>query len=154
MRAEFQDHDLTHHVGLHVGVRIDQRVADPGLGGEVDDPGNRMPLLRDGGGHPLAIGDVGADEFEAFVRPQQGKPGFLEPHVVVGVQIVHAENALATREQCLADVKADEAGGPGHQDRHPAGYSRKRRSIEAGNSAKSSITASAPRACAGTGLYP
>ena len=119
--AELQEHHLAHHIGLHVGVGIDQGVAHSGLGREMDDPGDRSALRRDRRGHGLAVGDVGAGEGEARVWLQQGEPRFLEAHVVVVVQIVHAEDALAAREQRPAHVEADEAGGPGHEDRHPAG---------------------------------
>ena len=152
--AELQEHHLAHHVGLHVGVRVHQGMAHSGLGREMDDPGDRLALRRHRRGHRLAVGDIGAHEVKVPVGFQQGEPGLFEAHVVVGVHVIHAEDALAAREQRPADVEADEAGGPGHEDRHRAGYPRKRRSIAAGSSAKSSITASAPRSYGGIGLYP
>ena len=72
-------------------------MADPGLGGEMDDPGDRLALPFDRRSRGLAIGNVGAGESEGLVRLQQGEPRLLEAHVVVIVQIVDAENAFAAR---------------------------------------------------------
>ena len=122
--AKLQDHDLAHHIGLHIGVGVHQRMADPCLGGEMDDPGDRFTLRLNRRRRGLAIGNVGAGESEGLVRLQQGEPRLLEADVIVVVQIVDAENALAARLQRLADMEPDEAGGPGHEDRHPLGNSR------------------------------
>ena len=95
--AELQDHDLPHYIGLHIGVGVDQRMADPGLGGEMDDPGDRFTRRLDRRRRGLAIGNVGPGESEGLVRLQQGEPRLLEADVVVVVQIVDAENAFAAR---------------------------------------------------------
>ena len=34
----FQHHKLAHDVGIHVGIGVDERVAHPGLGGQMDHP--------------------------------------------------------------------------------------------------------------------
>ena len=72
-------------------------MADPGLGGEMDDPADRFTLRLDRRRRGLAIGNVGAGESEGLVRLQQGEPRLLEADVVVVVQIVDAENAFAAR---------------------------------------------------------
>ena len=100
-------------------------MAHPGLCREMDDPGDRSALPLDRRGHRLAVRDVGADEGEGLVRSKQGQPGLLEAHVVIVVQIVHAEDAFAARQQRPADMEADEAGGAGHEDRHRPGGSRR-----------------------------
>src|SRR5436190_602982 len=38
MASEFQHVDLSHQIGSDVGLRIDQRIADPRLGAQMDDP--------------------------------------------------------------------------------------------------------------------
>ena len=66
--AQLQDHDLAHYIGLHIGVGVDQRMADPGLGGEMDDAGDRFAFRLDRRSRGLAIGNVGAGEREGLVR--------------------------------------------------------------------------------------
>ena len=70
-------------------------MADPGLGREMDDAGDRFTLGLDCRSHGRAVRNVCAGECEGLVRLQQGEPRLLQPHVVVVVQVVDAEHALA-----------------------------------------------------------
>ena len=45
--AHFQDRQLAFHIGMGVGVGVDQGIAHPGLGGQMDNAGN----ARMGGAH-------------------------------------------------------------------------------------------------------
>jgi len=47
-----------------------------------------------------------------------GKTCFLQPNIVVRVEIVDAEDAFAPLEQRSGNVKADEPGSAGEQDPH------------------------------------
>ena len=47
--AAFEDIGEADQIGIHIGVRIDQRIAHAGLRGEMDDMGKAM--LREQRGH-------------------------------------------------------------------------------------------------------
>jgi len=42
------------------------------------------------------------------------QPRLLERHVVVGVEVVQAENVLAVRQKAFTQMITDEPGGSGH----------------------------------------
>ena len=50
------------------------------------------------------------------LQPRQ--PGLLQADVVVGIEVVQAQHALAAAQQGLGDMVADEPGGAGQQDGH------------------------------------
>ena len=49
------------------------------------------------------------------------QPGFLQADIVVIVEVVEARNSVTARQQLLAEVVADKAGGAGDEDVHGAG---------------------------------
>ena len=98
---------MAHDVGLHVGIRVDQRVADAGLGGEVDHVGDAGGRARDGfDGGP--VGNVGAVQREAGAGEARD-PGFLQSGVVVGVEVVDPDDRSARCGQAFGDMVANEA---------------------------------------------
>jgi hypothetical protein len=73
-------------VGIDVGVRVIDAVADAGLGGEVDDA-----LRAHLGEQPLHAGSVGEVQFgkgEAGLTDELGEPVLFQFNVVVGIEIV------------------------------------------------------------------
>ena len=53
------------------------------------------------------------------------EPPVVDPEVFAALEhYSSAVNTFAARQQRLADMEPDEAGGPGHEDRHPLGDSR------------------------------
>jgi len=66
----------------------------------------------------LEPSDIGEDEAKAFPLLEQRQPPGLEPRVVVLVEIVDAEHLFAAVEQRVGDMKSNEAGGAGDQNRH------------------------------------
>ena len=102
-------------VGIRIGIRIDQRMPHAGLCGEMHHV--RKPVRREQVGHRRAIRQI--DLLEAEVRAVGGKifePRLLQPGIVVGVEIVEANHAVAIRQQTLADVHADKAGSAGDEN--------------------------------------
>ena len=80
-------------------------------------PGARAPFgehLR----HTRPVGHVHLDERERRMRRQARQPVVLERRIVVIVQIVQADHLIPPREQDLADMHADEAGGAGNEYFH------------------------------------
>jgi hypothetical protein len=67
---------------------------------------------------PNSIGDVGLDQAKLGMRAQTLQPVELEPNVVVGVEIVQADDVLAALEQPQTDRHADKSGCAGEQYFH------------------------------------
>ena len=99
-----------------VGARIVERIADAGLRAEMDDPvdlGAGQRLFE-----RLVIREIDLHEAEGSgVQPRSsGQPLLLQPRIVIGIEIVDADHALAALEQRRGDMVADEAGGAGDED--------------------------------------
>ena len=110
--------DLPHEVGADIGLRIDERIANPGLGTQVDDP-----VETPAGGEirkRLFVAEIDLFEAEAIaVRAgQRGDPCLLQRRIVIIVDVVDAGDFLAAREQGFRYRIADEAGGAGNEDGH------------------------------------
>lgn len=105
-------------VAVDVGARVLHSVPDTGLSGEVHDVGERddlEELLEEGG-----VVDVALDDEDAAAL-EEGLAGSLEGRVVVVVEVVEAEDAVAAAFQGGGDVSADETGGAGDEDGDAAG---------------------------------
>src|SRR3546814_4819012 len=79
--AGLEDVHEADDVGVDVGVRVLERVAHAGLGGEVDHP-LRLEV-GEGRVERGAVLERRAPEGEALQRRQARKPGFLQSRVVV-----------------------------------------------------------------------
>jgi hypothetical protein len=66
----------------------------------------------------VARGDVEEREAEFGVGLEAREACFLEAHVVVGVEVVDAEDRVAPAEEGGGDGGADEAGGAGDEEFH------------------------------------
>ena len=71
-------------------------------------------------GHGLGVGDISAHHAEARIRRQPPRPQLFQRDVVIGVEVVHADDGLAALQQALRHVHADEAGRSGDNDGHEA----------------------------------
>lgn len=111
----FQDVQEADDVGIGVGVRIEQRMADAGLGSEVDDG------LETVGGkqfrNRITIGEIVLREKKARVPGELGQPSSFQIRVVIGIEVVERDNRAAVGEQASRDVKADEASRPSDKNR-------------------------------------
>ena len=96
--GELADNDLSLQVGAHVGEGILERMAHAGLRGHVDDGVDAVfparEFINDG-----FIGDVAFQEGEIPVHPETLKPCVFEFGVVVCVEVIDAEDALAAFKQ-------------------------------------------------------
>src|SRR4051812_30048954 len=102
---------------MDIGMGILDRISHSRLRAEMDDAIEvapvESPLQR------LVVGEIDLDEIEAVMAPcQLGEPGALQRDAVIIVHIVDADHLLAPREQALAQVEADEAGGAGYDYGH------------------------------------
>ena len=94
------------------GIR--QRVADPRLCGEMNDPCGTMS--REELLHPGAIGDIQPHEAETRIGTQQIEPRLLQRRIVVVIEVVEPDHFVAALEELAGYVIADEAGRAGHED--------------------------------------
>ena len=114
--AALQDAQEARDIRIDIGVRIDQRVTDTGLCGEMDHP--VWLVLGEQSINGDAILQTGLDESEAGARRQFRKPGLLQCHVIVGIEIVEADDLVAAVQQRLGRVKSDETRNAGDEDFH------------------------------------
>jgi hypothetical protein len=98
---------------LGVGVRVFDRVADAGLGREVDHAARALALEQLRHGHPVA--DIDARELEPRSGVQAVEARLLQREVIVGAQVVASQDPLAPFQQALGDVVADEPGRAGDE---------------------------------------
>ncbi len=111
MAAAFEYMQKARDVGVDIVMGVIERVAHTGLRGEMD---HALRLLRGKGRvHDGAVGEVGLDEMEAVAGLEPREPGFLQRHVVIGIEIIEPDHLIAPLEQANCRVIADEAGGAG-----------------------------------------
>ncbi len=118
--AALKQIDEADEVGLGIGLRIDERVAHAGLGGEVDDA--LEVFLAEEFGHARGIGDVELDEAKARMVGQLLQARLLQADVVIVVEVVDADDLVAARQQALGNVHSYKSGGAGDEHFHASGF--------------------------------
>jgi hypothetical protein len=111
--ATLEDVHEAHEVRVHVGVRVRQRVANTRLRREVDHA--IEAVLLEEALHAVAVGHVELHEREALLRRQAREARLLERDLVVVVDVVEPHDRVASIEEDVADVGADESGGAGDE---------------------------------------
>src|SRR5665213_243458 len=124
--ATFQNVAEADEIGINVSLRVDQRMTHAGLSGEMHDV--RKTVFGKERSHAGAIGEIELDEAEARKLGQFRKPRVFQLRIVIGIQVVDADDRPGALQQTARDVKADETGGPGDKN---GSYSR-HRSIPSG----------------------
>src|SRR5712691_571174 len=99
-------------VGRGIGMGIDQGMPHPGLRREVDDVGEAV--LREQGSHGVTVGNVGLLEPKAGNDIELRDARLLQARVVIGIEVVETDHAIAVRQKAASHVHADESGRPGH----------------------------------------
>src|SRR4029453_7665447 len=94
------------HVRTDIGMRVVERVADAGLGGEMNDP--LRPLLGEGCLDDSTVGEIALDEGKPLLLHQPLEPGLLKRHVVIGAEIVEADDSMAAVEKPRRRMVANE----------------------------------------------
>src|SRR6185437_16223498 len=113
--AALEDIGEANEIGVHIRMRIDQRIAHARLRGEMHDM--RKPVLGEQRGNAVAVGKVELDEAEAGMSGKLRETGILQLRIVIGVEVVEADNGAAAFQKSLGDVEADKTGGAGNEDR-------------------------------------
>src|SRR5438093_6402687 len=114
--ATLQDVLEAEDVGVDVGVGVFHRVAHAGLRREMHDA--LWFVLAEKVLDGIGIADVSMDEREGARLSKLVEPRFLEPRVVIRIEVVDADDGLAAVEQPLRSVKANEAGRAGDEDQN------------------------------------
>jgi hypothetical protein len=76
------------------------------------------PHLVEQPGDGGAVGEFEPVEFESGVFEELLQPGFLQPNVVIGVEVIDAHHGVSPLEESQGGMVADEAGGTGKQEFH------------------------------------
>src|SRR5690606_19988654 len=108
--AALEHVDEADDVAVDVGVRVGDRVAHAGLGGQVDNY-RRLALVEE----PVegrSVDEVELAEGEGVVALQAFQTGQLERNVVVVIDVINAHYLVTAGQESLGDVIADETGVP------------------------------------------
>ncbi len=102
-------------------------MAHAGLRREMHDLGKAMRLEQFR--HSLAVGNVQLLEPEAGKCLELRNAGRFQPRIVIGVEVVEADDVIAVRQQAPRNVHADEPGRAGDENRlwHDRPFPRSRR---------------------------
>src|SRR5262245_60879625 len=103
----------SHNIGVDVLLGMVDRISDASLRSEMDD--DLKAIRREQSRHRVAIDDVEAFERKALAAGQAREPRLLERHLVVVVQVIHADYCAAARKQTVRERSTDETGGPSDQ---------------------------------------
>ncbi len=112
--ASFEDVEKPGDIVLDIGLRVDEGLPYPRLGGQID---NHLRLLfREEPADGILIGDVHLQEFEILPRLDLPDPIDLQTDLVVVVEIVEAEDIFAPVQKFPTEMESDEAGRAGDED--------------------------------------
>src|SRR5262249_56631947 len=113
MAAALEDIEKAGEIRIEISVRIFQRIANAGLGGQMHD----WPELDLGKNAfdraPLGEIDLVKRKFVKFA--QDGQPRLLQRRIVVIVDAVNAHHRPASFKKMAGKSKADEACGAGNK---------------------------------------
>ena len=119
--AGFDDMEKAHEVGADEVLRRLQGLAHPRLRRQMGHEAGLVGLEQQP--HRLPIRKITPREGEAGKLPKLGEPRLLQGDVIIGVEIVEADDAAARLQQAARQMKADEPGRARHQDgRLPEGF--------------------------------
>jgi len=116
LAAGFQNVAETDQIGLDVALGMCDAVAHSGLGRQMRHTAEVVRLAK--GVQNFGVRQIHPSEREGCVLFQQRQAIPLELHVVILIQIIQADNAVALPQKVLRQVKADESRSAGNQDMH------------------------------------
>ena len=122
MTAQLEHLEVADHVDAGVGERIVERMAHAGLRRQMHDALDTR--ARASRRQRAALGDVELVKRKAVVGCQARKPGFLERHIVIRIEVIDTDHRVAARQQRRRNMIPDEPRRPGHQNLHLASVTR------------------------------
>src|SRR5688572_13418189 len=98
---------------VNIGMRVPERIPYPGLRGEVDDDAESMPCeqLR----NRDAIRQIQLFELKARIVAEDIEPGRLQPRIIISIEVIDPDDAVAGLQQPLHHVESDEARSSRYQ---------------------------------------
>ncbi len=111
-----------HQIGINIGAGVLQAVANPGLGGEVDD--HTRPERLNGrvkGGGVLKHQVHGG---EARTALKDSLATAFQRHIVIGREAIDPQHLVSVGEQTSRQMEADEARRTGHENPQTRGAFR------------------------------
>ena len=110
----FEDVGKAGEIGVDIGLRLDQRVAHAGLRGQMNHMGKRCSANSAATACRSAISP--SMKRKPSCRGEHRAARLFQTGIVVGVQIVETDDTVPILEQPPCHVKANKAGGSGHQN--------------------------------------
>src|SRR3974377_326232 len=131
--ATFQNITEADAIGIDIGVRVDQRMANACLRREVYNKGKPM-LAKKRGGCRAGRG-IAPHEFEILTAGELVQARLLQLWIVIGRQVIDTNHLAAALHQMARNMEADETGSAGDKDR----IYKRHRSMSFGFCARSSL---------------
>ena len=97
--APFQYVGEADQVGLHIGLRVNERIPHTWLSGEMNDMEESVP--GEERRHAVVIGQIQSDKPKGGVHRQPRQTRFLQGGIVVGVEIVQADDRVPCLQQAM-----------------------------------------------------
>src|SRR6266571_9001153 len=114
MSAALENAEEADDVAVGVRVRIGKRVTDASLCCQVDYFINLLSLEKSE--HDVTIGHIDTVECEIRVTCQAIQSRLLQLRIVVGVEVVDADNRIAAIKEAMRDVRSDESRSSGEEN--------------------------------------
>jgi hypothetical protein len=114
LAAAFEDIRETEQIAVHVGGGMGQRVTHAGLRREMDHP--IETTVRKERRHRRPVGDIHLDEAEIPLPRQAMKSVPLEADIVIVIEVVDAEHAIAPTKKLERGLHTDETGSAGDEN--------------------------------------
>jgi len=108
--ATFKNIGKSDQIAVDIGHRVLQRIPNAGLRGQVYDTVKFFCGKQRC--HLLPIGDIHLDESEVRIFAEVAEATLLQIDVVIIVEIVDANDLIASLQQAQPNAHADKAGGP------------------------------------------
>ena len=112
--ASFQHVDETDQIGVDIGVGVNERMSHAWLSPEMDDIWEPVPGKERR--YAVAIGQVEPGKPEGGVHRQPRQPRFFQGWIVIGVEVVQADDRVPILQQPARDMVADESGRASDED--------------------------------------
>jgi len=125
LAASLQDIQESAHITVDIGEGVLERIADPRLGGEIDNNAKRTCLKQTF--YTRSILQSAPDKSKAGQTFKESKAILLQRDLVVVIQVVKSGNLVPLPQQTLYKVKTDKTGSAGNKyPAHPVFLSRLR----------------------------
>jgi hypothetical protein len=115
MPAAFEYVEKGHEIAIRVGMRIDERVSHASLASEVNHI--RKTIFPKQRRSHAAVGEVDLLQTECLERREFLEPSLFKARVIIGIEVVDADDDAPILEEPMGHMETDEAGSPGDQDR-------------------------------------